>query len=167
MNKTVKALVITGFGLNCESETSTAFDICGAESVKMHLNDLAEDTTKLHDFQILVFIGGFSFGDHLGAGTVFASRVKHYLRADLEKFIAELDKLGHIKIEGLMTIAPQVGEPKAVRPVFAKLKQVYDTLADRQDFRWLSMGMTDDLEVAVEEGANMVRIGRAVFAAGA
>jgi phosphoribosylformylglycinamidine (FGAM) synthase-like amidotransferase family enzyme len=89
MANNVKALVITGFGLNCERETSTAFEICGAEAVQMHLNDLVDNKEQLHDFQILAFIGGFSFGDHLGAGTVFASRVKHHLREDLEKFIAD------------------------------------------------------------------------------
>ncbi len=83
---------------------------------------------------------------------------------DVEKTVAELAGLRHIKTEGLMTIAPLATDPGSTRPIFAKLKQLYDTLTGRWHFKWLSMGMTDDFEVAVEEGANMVRIGRAVFA---
>lgn len=88
-NKKVKVLIITGFGLNCERETSAAFDSCGALSEKVHLNDILSGKRSMSEFHILAFIGGFSFGDHLGAGTVFANRVKFRLREDLEKFIAD------------------------------------------------------------------------------
>ena len=84
----------------------------------------------------------------------------------LEKLIAELDKLRHISIEGIMTMAPFSREPESVRPVFAELKRLYDNLEDRWNLRWLSMGMTDDFVVAVEEGSNMVRVGRAIFTDG-
>jgi pyridoxal phosphate enzyme (YggS family) len=68
---------------------------------------------------------------------------------------------GHpgIRLEGLMTVAPQVRDPEEVRPVFRTLRQ----LRDRLGLRELSMGMTDDFEVAIEEGATMVRVGRAIF----
>ena len=66
----VKMLVITGFGLNCEKETTAAFEYVGAEVSMVHLNDLIAGKRSLKEFQILAFIGGFSFGDHLGAGTV-------------------------------------------------------------------------------------------------
>jgi phosphoribosylformylglycinamidine synthase subunit PurQ / glutaminase len=83
----VKTLVITGFGLNCEKETSKAFEAAGSQVSRIHLNDLLESPEKLSEFHILAFIGGFSFGDHLGAGTVFANRVKFGLKYQLEKFI--------------------------------------------------------------------------------
>ena len=85
----VKVLVITGFGLNCEKETSAAFNYCGATAEMVHLNDILHGKRSLSEFQILAFIGGFSFGDHLGAGTIFANRVKFQLREQLEKFIAD------------------------------------------------------------------------------
>ena len=85
----VKVLVITGFGLNCERETSAAFEYCGATAEKVHLNDLLSGERKLDEFQILAFIGGFSFGDHLGSGTVFANRVKYNLKEQLQKFVAD------------------------------------------------------------------------------
>ncbi len=84
-----KVLIITGFGLNCEVETKAAFDYCGAESELVHLNDLLKREKLLGDYQILAFIGGFSFGDHLGAGTVFANKVKYGLKEDIKKFIAD------------------------------------------------------------------------------
>ena len=84
MNKNdVKALVITGFGLNCEKETAAAFRAAGATPEKVHLNDLLDGQRKLSEFHVLAFIGGFSFGDHIGAGTVFANRVKYRMRAEL------------------------------------------------------------------------------------
>ena len=85
----VKALVITGFGLNCERETAAAFELAGATAEQVHLNDLIAGKRTLAEFHILAFIGGFSFGDHLGSGTVFANRVKFHLRDQLEKFVAD------------------------------------------------------------------------------
>ncbi len=82
---------------------------------------------------------------------------------NLENLVAELEELRHIRIEGLMTIAPHAAQAQAVRPVFASLKQSFDALASGRSLKWLSMGMTDDFEVAIEEGANMVRVGRAIF----
>lgn len=83
----VKALVITGFGLNCENETAAAFAAAGAQAARVHLNDLLDGHRSLREFHILAFIGGFSFGDHIGAGTVFANRVKHRMRGQLEEFV--------------------------------------------------------------------------------
>ena len=71
-----------------------------------------------------------------------------------------------VRVEGLMTLAPIVADPNQARPVFRALRQLRDDLAARfPQTRWrhLSMGMTDDFSVAIEEGATMVRIGRAIF----
>lgn len=67
--------------------------------------------------------------------------------------------LPNLEIHGLMTVAPLTGDAEEVRPVFASLR----ALAGRLNLRGLSMGMSDDFEVAVEEGATHVRIGRAIF----
>ena len=74
--------------------------------------------------------------------------------------------LPHLEIQGLMTIAPLVQDPEEVRPVFRNLRLLRDQLrAELPDCSWqhLSMGMTDDYIVAIEEGATIVRIGRAIF----
>ncbi len=84
-----KALVMTGFGLNCEEETAIAFERCGAKAEKIHLNDLLSGKRSMEAFNIFAFIGGFSFGDHLGAGTVLANRLKFRMREQLAKFIGD------------------------------------------------------------------------------
>lgn len=83
----IKMLVITGFGLNCEKETAAAGKLAGMNAEQIHLNELLAGERKLDEFQMLAFIGGFSFGDHLGSGTVFANRVKFNLRDQLQKFV--------------------------------------------------------------------------------
>ncbi|MBO5899326.1 MAG: phosphoribosylformylglycinamidine synthase subunit PurQ [Lentisphaeria bacterium] len=85
----IKALVITGFGLNCEKETAAACKLAGLTPEQIHLNDLISGKHPLDEDHFLCFIGGFSFGDHLGSGTVFANRVKFSLRDQLEKFVAD------------------------------------------------------------------------------
>ena len=87
MDKAINVLVLTGYGLNCEKETAAGFDSCGAMSTLQHLNDFLEHPEQLHSFHILVFVGGFSFGDHLGAGTVLANRLKYKLGNELLQFI--------------------------------------------------------------------------------
>ena len=84
-----RVLVITGFGLNCEKETSKAFELAGAAVTQIHLNDLIERKGVLEQHNILSFIGGFSFGDHLGSGTVLAYRIRCQLGEELGKFIAQ------------------------------------------------------------------------------
>ena len=82
-----RALVITGFGLNCERETTVALEQAGAVAEMVHLNDILSGRRSLDDFRLLAFIGGFSFGDHIGAGTVFANRLKYRMRDQLREFV--------------------------------------------------------------------------------
>ncbi|HDQ74005.1 MAG TPA: YggS family pyridoxal phosphate-dependent enzyme [Chloroflexi bacterium] len=80
--------------------------------------------------------------------------------------VEEILALSHLSVHGLMTMAPFVDDPETVRPVFADLRALLDVLRERFpacDWRHLSMGMSNDFVVAVEEGATMVRIGRAIF----
>ena len=83
-----RALVITGYGLNCEAETSHALRLAGADVHQVHLSDLIAGKKRLEDYQLLALIGGFAFGDHISAGKVFANRLKSRLRDPLETFIA-------------------------------------------------------------------------------
>ena len=87
------------------------------------------------------------------------------------EFTAELIKgiigLNNINIRGLMTIAPMVVNPEKARPYFRILRELKDKINELRitnyELRDLSMGMTDDFEIAIEEGANVIRIGRAIF----
>lgn len=73
--------------------------------------------------------------------------------------VEEIKKLPYLEIKGLMTIAPLSDNTEEVRPVFRTLRRIRDEMG----LEHLSMGMTDDYEVAIEEGATIVRIGRAIF----
>jgi len=87
-------------------------------------------------------------------------------REDFFAAVEEILALPGLSVRGLMTMAPLAADPETVRPVFASLRGLRDALRARfpsQEWPHLSMGMTDDFEVAVEEGATMVRIGRAIF----
>ena len=75
------------------------------------------------------------------------------------KAVEEISRLPNLKMIGLMTIAPLTDDPEEVRPIFRRLRQLRDCL----ELKHLSMGMTDDFEVAIEEGATIIRIGRAIF----
>ena len=80
--------------------------------------------------------------------------------------VRDISRLPGLRLRGLMTMAPLVAEPEQARPVFAGLRLLREALAEELpavEWRHLSMGMTDDFEVAVEEGATLVRIGRAIF----
>ena len=79
--------------------------------------------------------------------------------AELPEAVAGIRCLPNLAVKGLMAIAPLASDPEEVRPIFRKLRELRDSLG----LEHLSMGMTDDFEVAVEEGATMVRIGRAIF----
>ncbi len=87
--------------------------------------------------------------------------------AEAEALVRELARFDRLRVRGFMTMAPFELEPEATRPVFRALRQLRDRLAalgiEGADLRELSMGMTNDFEVAIEEGATMVRIGTAVF----
>lgn len=78
---------------------------------------------------------------------------------EADALAAAVGRMPNLEVVGLMTVAPMVDDPEDVRPVFARLRELRDAMGLRE----LSMGMTDDFEVAVEEGATIVRVGRAIF----
>lgn len=80
---------------------------------------------------------------------------------DVSALAGRVARMPKIELLGLMTVAPRADDPEDVRPVFRTLRELRDSLGLRE----LSMGMTDDFEVAVEEGSTLVRVGRAIFGA--
>ena len=88
MTTQVNVLVLTGYGLNCDYETAHTFELAGGKPSRVHINSLIDGTVSLNDFQILVFGGGFSWGDDHGAGVVQAVRMKTNLGDKIFEFIA-------------------------------------------------------------------------------
>lgn len=82
-------LIITGYGLNCEAESRFAWETAGAKVDFIHVNDLLAEPTQLQKFGALMFIGGFSFGDHMTSGHVLAHRIRHHLKEELESFVTD------------------------------------------------------------------------------
>jgi phosphoribosylformylglycinamidine synthase len=79
---------MSGYGLNCEEETKFAFDSVGGEADIVHINDLIKKPRMLSEYQILVFPGGFSYGDDTGSGKAYANKFKNHLAKELKEFLS-------------------------------------------------------------------------------
>ena len=83
------------------------------------------------------------------------------------EFVSSMEQFENIRVLGLMTVAPYSENPEDVRWVFRKMKEIFDKISGMKlkntEMKFLSMGMTNDYEIAIEEGANIVRIGTAIF----
>lgn len=83
----VKAIVLRAAGINCDMETEYALELAGAEAERVHINRIIEDKKLLDKFQILVFPGGFSYGDDVAAGKILANQVVQHLSEVVQEFI--------------------------------------------------------------------------------
>lgn len=82
-----RVCVLRAPGTNCDRETAYAFESCGAQATRLHLFRLLEKPEQLLDYQILCVPGGFSYGDDIGAGVIFASHLRGHLGEVLRKFL--------------------------------------------------------------------------------
>lgn len=86
---------------------------------------------------------------------------------DLEEFLELVENYEYVRVQGLMTMAPHADNPEDIRWVFTKMKEIFDSLSEREfkniEMKYLSMGMSNDYNIAIEEGSNMVRVGTKIF----
>ncbi len=83
---------------------------------------------------------------------------------DLQMFLDQMVVYDRVRLKGIMTIGPNTSDENSIRSVFAKAKQIFDKFSTEvSGFEYLSMGMTNDFEIAIEMGSNMVRVGTAIF----
>ncbi|MFA7272108.1 MAG: phosphoribosylformylglycinamidine synthase I [Candidatus Omnitrophota bacterium] len=87
--KNVKVCVLRTAGINCDQETAFAFSKVGSQAELVHINDLIRQKNSLRDYQILALPGGFSYGDDIASGKVFANELKYKLEEELVRFIAD------------------------------------------------------------------------------
>lgn len=84
-----------------------------------------------------------------------------------EQLVTEISSLQNIRVKGLMTMGPRFGNPEDSRPYFVETKKIFDKLKNLDlsnvEMRYLSMGMTNSYKIAIDEGANIVRIGSKIF----
>lgn len=83
-----KVIIMSGYGLNCEEETKFAFENAGGIADIMHINDLIAKPKMLSEYQILVFPGGFSYGDDTGSGKAYANKFKNHLSKEIKEFLS-------------------------------------------------------------------------------
>jgi len=85
----IRAIVLRAAGVNCDEETQYALELAGAHAERIHINRVIENPGLLEDYQILVFPGGFSYGDDVAAGKILANQIIHHISDTLEKFIED------------------------------------------------------------------------------
>jgi phosphoribosylformylglycinamidine synthase len=82
-----KALILRTAGTNCDNETAHAFQLAGASPQRIHLNRVLENPRLLGEFQILAIPGGFSYGDDISSGKIFANQLTQHLTEPLQRFV--------------------------------------------------------------------------------
>jgi pyridoxal phosphate enzyme (YggS family) len=89
------------------------------------------------------------------------------LPEDLHSIVCRFGELEHLALMGLMTMGPRFGDPEQARPFFQETRKAYERLSRLDlpniEMRWLSMGMSNSYRIAIDEGANLVRIGTKIF----
>jgi phosphoribosylformylglycinamidine synthase len=131
-----KALVLYGYGINCDHETQYAFEHAGADAERVHINELISGDHSLAEYQILSLPGGFSFADDIGAGKVFANKFKYNLEEQLQRFIGE-DKLIIGICNGFQTMTKMGILPGLENDYRTQLTTVTYNDAGRFEDRWV------------------------------
>lgn len=83
----LRVCLIRAAGTNCDLETQHAWELAGANAERIHIRALIESPARLREFQVVTIPGGFSYGDDLGAGRIFAAQLKRHLHAELQEFV--------------------------------------------------------------------------------
>ena len=144
-NKAVKA-----------SEIFHAVDSIDSAKLAERLNAAAQTLNKTLDVLIEINVGGEEVKSGIAPGS-----------PELERILAAVPEWQHLRVRGLMTVPPFTDDPEGARPYFRQLRELRDRLAVRSlpsvGLDVLSMGMSHDFEIAIEEGSTCVRIGTAIF----
>lgn len=149
-----KSLVLTGYGINSEEETSFAFESAGFQSTVRHINDLAENPGELNDVQVLCIPGGFSYGDDTGSGNAFAQKMRLTLWDHLQKFITRdtltLGICNGCQIVANLGLAPAIDGKYGERSI-----AVTHNLTARYQCRWVDVAVQDTNSPWLSGGARM------------
>ena len=151
----VNVLVLTGYGLNCDHETAYAFECAGAVATRVHINALISGEEHLDDYHILVFGGGFSWGDDHGAGVVQAVRMKTHIGKQVQEFI-EKGKLILGICNGFQTLV-NMGLLPGISGDYTSRK-VALTYNDCGNFRddWVTLTVDSDSPCVFTKGLSVV-----------
>ena len=160
--KAVNVLVLTGYGLNCDNETAYAFELAGASAQRVHINALIAGAVSLSDFQILVFGGGFSWGDDHGAGVIQAVRMKTSIGKDLFDFIEKGNLVMGIcnGFQTLVNLGLLPGFDLAVQQAENVERSVAVTFNDCGNFRdqWVNMRVNTESPCVYTRGLTDIEL---------
>lgn len=135
---TAKALIIAGYGLNCEEESAFAFEHVGFDATIMHVNDLIENPKTLDSYQALCVPGGFSYGDDTGSGNALAQKMRLTFGDSLKNFIARdtltIGICNGCQIVVNLGLAPAINNKYGTRQV-----AVTHNASARYQCRWIDM----------------------------
>lgn len=152
----VRAIVLTGFGINCDVETKSALDRAGAAADRVHLNDIIEKPALLDGYKIFAVPGGFSFGDDVASGRILANRLRYRLGGPIKKFIDD-GKLAIGICNGF-----QVMVKMGILPLFDGEFRQEVTLTNndsaRFENRWVNLAVTPDTPCVWLKGISQIEL---------
>ncbi|MBN2225079.1 MAG: YggS family pyridoxal phosphate-dependent enzyme [Deltaproteobacteria bacterium] len=175
----------TDVGENYVQEARAKIQAVGREAARWHfIGGLQTNKAKyvVRLFDLVHSVDGYDLAAEIDRRAAIEGRVMDILiqvdisreaqksgvmEEDLVEFVRTIAPMPHVAVKGLMGMPPFGREPEASRPYFRRMRELFDEIASLRipavDMKELSMGMSNDFEVAVEEGATMVRVGTAVF----
>ena len=159
--KNVKSLVVTGFGINCEEEMAAANRLAGAEADIVHLNEVFRERVSIHDYDILNFPGGFSFGDDLGSAKVLGNKIKFKKMDSGKVLIDELEKfltVGKFMIgvcNGFQALVKMGLLPNVGGNYEQEVTLTYNASGKVED-RWITCGVNDQSNTPFLKGIQSI-----------
>ncbi len=173
---------VKDIGENRVQEAAEKLKVLERDGVAKHLighlqTNKAKQAVKL--FDVIHSVDSEHLAEAVSSAAVAVGKVQNILiqvnlanedtkfgvsETNLRGLIEKVETLENLRLRGLMMIAPNYADVEKCRPLFRGMRKIFDELKkNRQDFDMLSMGMTHDYKIAVEEGANIVRVGTAIF----
>ena len=173
---------VKDIGENRVQEAAEKLKVLERDGVTKHLighlqTNKAKQAVKL--FDVIHSVDSEHLAEAVSSAAVAVGKVQNILiqvnlanedtkfgvsETNLRGLIEKVETLENLRLRGLMMIAPNYADVEKCRPLFRGMRKIFDELKkNRQDFDMLSMGMTHDYKIAVEEGANIVRVGTAIF----
>ena len=138
-----RVAVLTGFGINCDLETTHAFEQVGGDARRIHVNELAAGRVALDRFHILAVPGGFSFGDHLGSGRLLGNRLRFALRDPLLEFVQDGKPVIGI-CNGFQVLVKTGLLPGQEPPLLEQTATITLNDSGRFEDRWVHMAVRHD-----------------------
>lgn len=160
--KLLRALVFSGYGINCESETAQCLRRAGALCEVVPINEIiekvAEDEKYLCSYHIIVLPGGFSYGDHVGSGKILANKLRFKIGASLKQFIdqgrALLGICNGFQVLVQAGILPGFPQKNIETPFPSQQVSLVSNISNRYEDRWVNLIFNDKVDSFWTKGIN-------------